>query len=144
MCATCFLMRVVPCLQYGTPRVTAAHEKTGRKFAAFSGYSQGQERQIIATGRVYLRALALRQGKYMSLALRAVGDPSLLAPVAPAPVAAEPPAQTPQQTSAQTPAQTPAQTHSPSAEIDEASDSEQDMAWESGAGWEIPLNEIPL
>ena len=65
-------------------------------------------------GQCYLRALSSLHGKYMSVALMAVGDPSLLL-AAPAAAPAAAPVQPPG-----------------------SETSEEEDNWDTGEGWEIP------
>ena len=39
-------MSCMLCVQYGTPRVTEAHEKVGRRIGCFRGYDKIEEKEI--------------------------------------------------------------------------------------------------
>ena len=118
--------------QYGTPHPTSAHDKVGKKFAAFPGYSRAQEKQIKAVGEDFIRKLSQLHSKYMSLALRAVGDPSLLQ------------ASTATQQDKEAPAAPPSATAPPSAATAAApsATASEDEDRETGEGWEIPVAEL--
>ena len=96
-----------------------------KKVAAFQGYSKEQEAQCKLVGEQYIRELTALRKNFMSVALMAVGDPSLLRPA----VAAEAPSA----------AEAPAAAEPPVAQSEtEPEDSGEEQEWDTGEGWEIP------